>query len=79
MRKFAVIIENAGRNFSAYSPDLPGCVATGRTIEETMDNMAKAINLHLKGLAADQAQIPKSSVVSTILYSCQPEIQEATV
>jgi predicted RNase H-like HicB family nuclease len=50
---FLIVIEDAGRNFSAYSPDLPGCVATGATREETERNMSEAIQLHLEGLRED--------------------------
>ena len=54
MHRFLIVIENAGRNFSAYSPDLPGCVATGRTREAAEKNMYKAIQLHLEGLAEER-------------------------
>ena len=49
MRKFVVVIEQAEGNYSAYSPDLPGCVATGATVDETMRNMVEAIHFHLEG------------------------------
>jgi len=55
---YAIVIENAGANFSAYSPDLPGCVATGATPEETESRMREAIELHLQGLAEDGLPIP---------------------
>lgn len=45
--KFTVIIEKAGQNFSAWSPDLPGCITTGPTVEETIRNMHEAISGHL--------------------------------
>ena len=47
MHRFLIVIENAGENFSAYSPDLPGCVATGQTREETERRMYEAIQLHV--------------------------------
>jgi predicted RNase H-like HicB family nuclease len=47
MRQFVVVVEQAEGNFSAYSPDLPGCVATGNTVDETMRNMGEAIRFHL--------------------------------
>ena len=50
---FVIVIEDAGANFSAYSPDLPGCVATGATREETEHNMDEAIQLHVRGLIED--------------------------
>ena len=59
MYRFLIIIERAERNFSAYSPDLPGCVATGRTREQAASNMHKAIELHIKGLREDRLPVPK--------------------
>lgn len=50
MHRFLIVIEDAGANFSAYSPDLPGCIATGATREETEKNMDEAIQLHIEGL-----------------------------
>lgn len=55
MTEYRVFIEKAGRNYSAYSPDLPGCIATGKTPEETARNMREAIELHLEGMADDEA------------------------
>ncbi|MCK4525876.1 type II toxin-antitoxin system HicB family antitoxin [candidate division WOR-3 bacterium] len=59
MYRFLVIIEKANGNYSAYSPDLPGCVATGETCEEVEENMYKAIGMHLQGLEEDHLPIPK--------------------
>jgi predicted RNase H-like HicB family nuclease len=59
--KYPIIIEKAKRNYSAYCPDLPGCVATGRTPTETMKRMKKAMALHLAGLKEDKLPIPKPS------------------
>jgi len=53
-----IVIENAGNNFSAYSPDLPGCVATGATREETERRMYEAIQLHVEGLIEDKQPVP---------------------
>jgi len=61
MHRFLIIIEEAGKNFSAYSPDLPGCIATGATQEETERNMYEAIQMHLEGLQEDCLPIPESS------------------
>jgi len=57
----AVVIENAGSNYSAYLPDLPGCVATGATVEETEQAIRVAIDFHLDGLRADNLPIPPAS------------------
>jgi predicted RNase H-like HicB family nuclease len=59
MRKYAVVIERGRTNFSAYVPDLPGCIATGKTIEEIKVNMSEAIALHLDGLREDNLPIPE--------------------
>jgi predicted RNase H-like HicB family nuclease len=56
-----VIIEKAKENYSAYSPDLPGCVATGATREEVERNMHKAIEMHVQGLLEDNLPVPQSS------------------
>jgi predicted RNase H-like HicB family nuclease len=60
MRKFLIVIEKAGKNFSAYSPDLPGCVATGKTRTIAEKNMYQAIEMHLEGLKEDNLPIPSS-------------------
>jgi len=64
MHRFLIVIEDAGQNFSAYSPDLPGCVATGDTREETERNMYEAIQMHLEGLREDGSPVPSSTAVA---------------
>lgn len=59
--RFLVVVEDAGQNFSAYSPDLPGCVATGATREDAEKNMYEAIRLHIEGLKEDGLPIPSST------------------
>jgi predicted RNase H-like HicB family nuclease len=59
--RYAVVIEKAGKNFSAYVPDLPGCVATGSTVKETEQLIQEAIELHLAGLREDGLPIPQAS------------------
>jgi len=56
--RYAMIIETGKRNYSAYLPDLPGCVATGKTIEEVRQHMREAIELHLQGMREDGLPIP---------------------
>jgi predicted RNase H-like HicB family nuclease len=58
--RFLIVVEDAGQNFSAYSPDLPGCVATGRTREDAEANMYEAIRLHIDGLKEDGLPVPSS-------------------
>ena len=57
--KYLVIIEKASYNYSAYLPDIPGCVATGKTKEEARKNVLKALELHLEGLLDDHLPIPE--------------------
>jgi predicted RNase H-like HicB family nuclease len=57
--RYLVVIEPAGRNYSAYSPDLPGCVATGAAREETRTRMQEAVAMHLEGLREDHQPIPE--------------------
>lgn len=59
--RYAIVIEDAGRNFSAYVPDLPGCIATGSTVAETEEAMREAVEMHLKGLRAEKLPIPAAS------------------
>ena len=59
--RYAVVIENAGSNFSAYVPDLPGCVATGATLSEAEGAIREAIEFHLDGLREDGSPIPPPS------------------
>ena len=59
--KYAVVIEKAGENFSAYVPDLPGCIATGYTASEAEQQIRSAISFHLDGLREDGMEIPEPS------------------
>jgi predicted RNase H-like HicB family nuclease len=60
MHRFLIVIEKANGNYSAYSPDLPGCVATGRTREQAARNMHAAIEMHVRGLQEDDLPVPQS-------------------
>lgn len=59
--KYAIVIERAGKNFSAYVPDLPGCVATGATREEVESQIREAVEFHLDGMREDGEAIPEPS------------------
>ena len=61
MMRYAVVIERAGSNYSAYVPDLPGCVATGATERGVQDLLRAAIELHLSGMREDNLPIPEPS------------------
>ena len=59
--RYAVVIEKGERNYSAYVPDLPGCVAVGDTLEEARAEFREAIEFHLEGMREDGVPIPKPS------------------
>ena len=59
--RYAIVIEKAENNYSAYVPDLPGCVATGATIEEAEGQIREAIEFHLQGLREDGLPVPPPS------------------
>ena len=59
--RYAIVIEKAKNNYSAYVPDLPGCVATGATLEEAKSQIHDAIEFHLEGLRQDGVTIPESA------------------
>ena len=61
MYRFLVVIEKANDNYSAYSPDLPGCVATGYTQKEVECNMHEAVKMHVQGLLEDNFPILESN------------------
>ncbi len=61
MYRFLIVIEKANNNYSAYSPDLPGCVATGANREDTEQNMYDPIEMHIQGLIEDNLPIPESN------------------
>jgi len=57
--RYAIVIEKAENNFAAYVPDLPGCIATGETIEETEQQIREAIEIHIRGLREDGQPVPE--------------------
>jgi predicted RNase H-like HicB family nuclease len=57
--KYTMIIEKGKNNYSAYLPDMPGCVTTGKTIEEIKERMREAIEMHIEGLLEDGLPIPE--------------------
>jgi predicted RNase H-like HicB family nuclease len=62
--KYLMVIESTETGFSAYSPDLPGCVSTGTTREEVEQNMQEAIQFHLEGLREEGYPVPEPSTSS---------------
>lgn len=64
--RYAIVVEKSENNYSAYVPDLPGCVATGYTVEETESEIRAAIEFHIEGLVEDGLPIPEP--VSIVEY-----------
>ncbi len=62
--RYAVVIEKAGDNFSGYVPDMPGCVATGESVEAVERELCEAIRFHIEGLKEDGLPIPPLSAVA---------------
>ena len=64
MKKYAVVFEKAPNNWTAYVPDLPGCVTTGRTIEETRRLIAEAVEFHIEGMRLRGETVPEPTAVA---------------
>ena len=65
--KYAVVIEKTPGNYSAYAPDLPGCVATGKTREEAAQRIREAIAFHLEGMKEDGILLPEPQVTTVLV------------
>ena len=63
--KYAVVFEKAENNYSAYVPDLPGCVTTGKTLYETKRHMREAIEFHIEGMREDGSPVPEPTTQVT--------------
>lgn len=61
--RYAIVVEKSENNYSAYVPDLPGCVATGATLEEAEREIREAIEFHIEGLVEDGLPIPEPASV----------------
>lgn len=72
MKRFLVIVEEGENNLSAYSPDLPGCIATGETYDETLQNMYEAIQFHLEAMLEDDEPIPHGFSLAAYLTLPDP-------
>jgi predicted RNase H-like HicB family nuclease len=65
--RILVVIEEAAANYAAYAPDVPGCIATGATREETLERMREALQMHLRGLREDGEPLPEPHASVEIL------------
>lgn len=67
MKRYAIVFEKAPNNWAAYVPDLPGCVTTGRTLEEKRRLIAEAVEFHIEGMRLHGEHIPEpTSIVETV-------------
>ncbi len=72
MEQYLVVVENGAHNYSAYSPDVQGCVASGDTVEETIKNMKEALTLHLEGMTEDGDELPQPQGLLFYLTQSDP-------
>jgi len=61
--RYAIVIEKGPGNYSAYVPDLPGCVSTGSTVSEAEENIKEAISFHIDGLNEDDLPVPEPTTI----------------
>ncbi len=76
MRRYLIVIEKAANNYCAYSPDVLGCVAAGKTREETKRLMIEALEFHLEGLVEDGDPIPESESTAEYIMVNEPQPAE---
>lgn len=76
--RYAIVVEKAKNNYSAYAPDLPGCVATGFTVEETEREMREAIEFHIEGLIEDGLPVlNRQASLNTLKSQPHPALKRA--
>jgi predicted RNase H-like HicB family nuclease len=73
--KYLYIVEQCKKNFSAYVPDLPGCVSTGKTKEETEKLIKEAIEFHIEGMLLNGEKIPVPSTMKSGYFSFKPAVK----
>jgi predicted RNase H-like HicB family nuclease len=71
--RFLIILEQGEHNYSAYAPDLPGCIATGDTLEEVKRNMSQAIRMHIQGMIEDHESLPIPQTVAEYVDVATPD------
>ncbi len=76
MEKYLIVVEKSQTGYSAYSPDVLGCIATGKTIEKTIASMKSALNMHLKAMLEDGEEIPKPRGIQSYLDAEKDSVNE---
>jgi predicted RNase H-like HicB family nuclease len=74
--KYLIVIEKGEDNYSAYSPDVPGCIATGETIEVTLENMREALIFHLEAISEEGESFPQPRGVQSYLDAVEDSAEE---
>ena len=75
MYRFLIVIEKANGNYSAYCPDLPGCIATGKTRQEVESNMHEAVEMQIQGMLEDKMPVPENAAFAEyIAITAQPVV-----
>lgn len=72
MSRFLIIIEQGEHNYSAYVPDLPGCIATGKTLDEIKRNMSQAIKMHIQSMLEDHEPLPQPQTLAEYVEVITP-------
>ena len=79
MKRYLVVVEGGqnGENYSAYSPDVDGCVAAGETMDEVLNLMYEALQLHLGAMARDGEELPEESISAVYMAIPEPKLEAA--
>jgi predicted RNase H-like HicB family nuclease len=72
LKRYLIVVEKANGNYGAHAPDLPGCGALGETVEETLQNMKRAIEMHLTAMHEDGDAIPEPSTIADYVEVPEP-------
>jgi len=72
VKRYAILIYKAGNNYSAYVPDVDGCIASGSTVEETAANLRDALEFHFEGMAEDGETIPEPEAIAEYIEVAVP-------
>lgn len=78
MYKYLVLVEKGKHNYSAYAPDVPGCVSAGDTVDETLQNFQEALKLHLEGMFEDGDVAPPPTIAAAEFVQADIEVPAVT-
>ena len=75
--RILVVVEKAPHNYAAYAPEVPGCISTGKTVQETLRNMQEALKLHLEGMVDDGDELPLSAALDDEAHFIEVEVEKS--